>query len=48
MKDLPFSFLKDTETNVSIWSTAMVDKFSFFLYQSIQPINAKLLTVTGG
>ena len=47
IKDLPFTFLIDTGSNVSILSTAMVDKLSTAFHQSIQPTNTKLLTVTG-
>ena len=45
--DLPLAFLIDTGSNVSILNRSILDRLSPEAYQSIQPTNKKLLSVTG-
>ena len=47
VENIPFTFLIDTGSNVSILSSDLVQQLSPEFHENVQPTNTKLLSVTG-
>ena len=47
VENIPFTFLIDTGSNVSILSSDLVQQLSPEFHENVQPTNTKLFSVTG-